>query len=86
LKDYLHFGWEVQFTSERIEKDRLTSKRSFCRLKVKQRKKKNYDRLTHAYVHWLADVHSGSFAPAFTLSFHDSERSRKPPNAHSLGR
>jgi len=28
--------------------------------------------------HWLADVHSGSFAPAFTLSFHDSERSRKP--------
>jgi hypothetical protein len=42
--------------------------------------------LTHAYVHWLADVHSGSFAPAFTLSFHDSECSRKPPNAHSLGR
>jgi hypothetical protein len=24
-------------------------------------------------------VHSGSFAPAFTLSFHDSECSRKPP-------
>jgi len=42
--------------------------------------------LTHAYVHWLADVHSVGFAPAFTLSFHDSERSRKPPNAHSLGR
>ena len=42
--------------------------------------------LTHAYGHWLADVHSGSFAPAFTLSFHDSECSRKPPNAHSLGR
>jgi len=42
--------------------------------------------LTHAYAHWLADVHSGGFAPAFTLSFHDSERSRKPPNAHSLGR
>jgi len=36
--------------------------------------------------HWLADVHSGSFAPAFTLSFHDNECSRKPPNAHSLGR
>jgi hypothetical protein len=31
-------------------------------------------------------VHSAGFAPAFTLSFHDSERSRKPPNAHSLGR
>ena len=42
--------------------------------------------LTHAYVHWLADVHSAVFAPAFTLSFHDSECSRKPPNAHSLGR
>ena len=26
------------------------------------------------------------FAPAFTLSLGDSERSRKPPNAHSLGR
>jgi hypothetical protein len=31
-------------------------------------------------------VHSGSFAPAFTLSFHDSECSRKPQDAHSLGR
>jgi hypothetical protein len=29
--------------------------------------------LTHAYVHLLADVHSGSFAPAFTLSQGDSE-------------
>ena len=28
---------------------------------------------------WLADVHLAGFAPAFTLSFHDSERSRKPP-------
>ena len=34
---------------------------------------------THAYVHRLADVHFGGFAPAFTLSFHDSECSRKPP-------
>jgi len=31
-------------------------------------------------------VHLAGFAPAFTLSFHDSECSRKPPNAHSLGR
>jgi hypothetical protein len=31
-------------------------------------------------------MHLAVFAPAFTLSFHDSERSRKPPNAHSLGR
>jgi hypothetical protein len=29
--------------------------------------------------HWLVDVHSAGFAPAFTLSFHDSEYSRKPP-------
>jgi len=61
--------------------------------KFRQRKRKKNDRLTHAYDHWLADpdksgqaMHSGSFAPAFTLSFHDSERSRKPPNAYSLGR
>ena len=33
-----------------------------------------------------ADVHLAGVAPAFTLSFHDSECSRKPPNAHSLGR
>ncbi len=37
------------------------------------------DPLTHAYVHWLAEVHSAGFAPAFTLSFHDSKCSRKPP-------
>ena len=42
--------------------------------------------ITHALVHRLADVHLAGFAPAFTLSFHDSECSRKPPNAHSLGR
>jgi hypothetical protein len=35
--------------------------------------------VTHAYAHLLVDVHSAGFAPAFTLSFHDSERSRKPP-------
>ena len=29
--------------------------------------------------HWLADVHSGSFAPAFPLSFHDRKFARKPP-------
>ena len=36
--------------------------------------------------HWLVDVHLAGVAPALALSFHDSERSRKPPNAHSLGR
>ncbi len=37
------------------------------------------ENLTHAYVHRLADVHLAGFAPAFTLSFHDSEYARKPP-------
>jgi len=41
--------------------------------------KSKHQPLTHAYAHWLADVHLAGFAPAFTLSFHDSERSRKPP-------
>ena len=43
--------------------------------------------------HWLADpektgqaVHLAGFASAFTLSLHDSECSRKPPNAHSVPR
>jgi len=44
-----------------------------------QKGKIKNEAITHAYVHWLADVHSGGFAPAFTLSFHDSECSRKPP-------
>ena len=35
--------------------------------------------ITHAYVHWLADVQFGSFAPAFTLSLCDSEYARKLP-------
>ena len=37
------------------------------------------DRLTHAYVHRLADVHLAGFAPAFPLSFHDRKFARKPP-------
>ena len=41
--------------------------------------RQNYERITHAYVHRLADVHLAGFAPAFTLSFHDSEYARKPP-------
>ncbi|MDD4109306.1 MAG: hypothetical protein PHH93_11360 [Prolixibacteraceae bacterium] len=41
--------------------------------------------LTRAYCHLLADVIFGSFAPAFTLSFHDSEYARKPQDAHNLG-
>jgi len=30
-------------------------------------------------VHWLADVHSAGFAPAFALSLCDSEYARNPP-------
>ena len=41
---------------------------------------------THAYVHWLADVHFAVFTPAFPLSFHDRKSARRPPNAHSLSR
>ncbi len=36
------------------------------------------DPLTHAYAHLLVDVQLAAFAPAFTLSFHDSEYARKP--------
>ena len=42
--------------------------------------------VTPAYAQLAADVHFAGVAPAFTLSLGDSERSRKPPNAHSLGR
>ena len=66
----------------------------FFSLKLTTRNDKNYNRIIHAYIHWLDDpektgqaVHSGSSAPVFTLSAAvDSECARKPPNAHSLGR
>ena len=51
----------------------------FSRSKFVQQVDANYDHLTHAYVHRLADVHSAGFAPAFTLSLCDSEYARKPP-------
>ena len=49
------------------------------RLKLRRLMKPNYDRITHAYVHRLADVHLAGFAPAFALSLCDSEYARKPP-------
>ena len=51
---------------------------NFQLLKVGSTKEKHLAHNTH-YVHWLADVHAGSFAPAFTLSFHNCECSCKPP-------
>ena len=36
------------------------------------------------YIQLAAYIQLGVFAPAFTLSFHDSEISRKTPIAHSL--
>jgi hypothetical protein len=33
--------------------------------RTKDRKKQSYKPLIHAYVHWLADVHSAVFEPAF---------------------
>ena len=35
--------------------------------------------LTHAYVHWAANVLLAVFAPAFPLSFHDRKFARRPP-------
>ena len=34
--------------------------------KINEEKRKN-EGITHAYVHWLADVQLAGFAPAFTL-------------------
>jgi len=48
--------------------------------------RQNYERITRAYCHLLADVHLAGFAPAFTLSQCDSEYTRKPQDAHSLSR
>lgn len=45
-----------------------------------------HDRLTPAYVHWLADVHSALFAPAFPFVALRQEIRPQTANAHSLGR
>jgi hypothetical protein len=42
--------------------------------------------LTRAYCHLLVDVHLAGFAPAFTVSFHDSKYARIPQDAHRLSR
>jgi hypothetical protein len=44
------------------------------------------DRLTHAYVHWLADVHFAVFAPAFPFVVPRQEIRPQTANAHSLSR
>ena len=36
-------------------------------------KEANNDRLTHAYWHWLTDVHLEGYAPAFMLLLGDYE-------------
>ena len=41
---------------------------------------------THAYVHWLANVHLAGFAPAFPLSLWRQEIRPQAAQAHSLGR
>ncbi len=46
---------------------------------LNDRQTKHYEHLTHAYVHWLADVHFAGFAPAFALALCDSEYARNPP-------
>jgi len=79
VTEFLEFRLGSAIYERTNRKNRLNSGRSSYWLKVKRLKKTNYDRLTHAYVHWLPDVHLAGFAPAFTLSFHDSECSRKPP-------
>ena len=52
----------------------------------KKQYESNTEPLTHAYAHLLVDMHLAVFAPAFTFSLCESECSRKPQDAHSLGR
>jgi len=42
--------------------------------------------ITHAYVHWLADVHLAVFAPAFPFVVSRQEIRPQTANAHSLSR
>ena len=71
------FGWKMRF-NRRLNCG-FRSESSLNGRNLNDWKTTNYDHLTHAYVHRLADVHFAGFAPAFTLSFHDSEYARKPP-------
>jgi len=67
---------QTTFGLTESEKNGLST---YKQLKTNTTEKQSYKPLTPAYAHWLAEVHFGSFAPAFTLSLCDSERSRKPP-------
>ena len=46
----------------------------------------SYERLTPAYVHWLADVHFAVFAPAFPFVALRQEIRPQTANTHSLSR
>jgi hypothetical protein len=74
-----------------LQHDKLRKETNFCanrqdfsvELTKRQTKFNKLKPLTRAYFHLLADVHLAGFAPAFTLSFHDSECYRKLPITHS---
>ena len=89
-KDKHHSYFDRQQSSIRLERSALWQRHSLIsrQLSSKRRQRKRTKGLlvTHAYAHLLADVQLGSSAPAFTVSQCDSEYSRKPQDAHSLGR
>jgi hypothetical protein len=53
---------------------------------LNDRKTKYYDRITHAYALWAANVLLAVFAPAFPLSPLRQEIRPQTAQAHSLGR
>jgi len=48
-------------------------------IQIRQKERKNRTTANTRFVFWLVDVLLAVFAPAFPLSFHDSECSRKSP-------
>ena len=84
---FLIFDSFVQYDSHTDEKKLLNE--TFYNLTAENKttdRKPNYMLLTHAYVHWLADVHFAVFAPAFPFVVPRQEIRPQTANAHSLSR
>jgi len=90
------FRFEKFLRISTIQLSSTEKKLNFCGIdnisalkRERKEKQTNHNKLlhlTHAYVHWLADVHSGGSTPAFAFVVSRQRTRPLTANAHSLGR
>ena len=86
FRNLLVSGLKANFDNARNENIDLRDESNLINWNVNNWWKENYDPITHAYVHWLADVHFAVFAPAFPFVALRQEIRPQTANAHSLSR